>query len=63
MDAALDKLDRLPAMAKEELVKALTSTISYDGQVTVSEAEMLRAVCSILHCPLPPFILSARTAP
>jgi Zn-dependent protease with chaperone function len=62
MDAALDKLDRLPAVAKEELVKALTTTISHDGRVTVSEAEILRAVCAILHCPLPPFILSSQTA-
>ncbi len=63
MDAALDKLDQLPAMAKEELVKALTTTISHDGRVTVSEAELLRAVCAILHCPLPPFVLDVRTAP
>jgi Zn-dependent protease with chaperone function len=55
MDTALDKLDRLPSMAKAELVKALTNTISHDGAVTVGEAELLRAVCTILHCPLPPF--------
>jgi len=62
MDAALDKLDRLPALAKEELVKALTTTISHDGRVSVSEAELLRAVCAILHCPLPPFVLNIQTA-
>jgi hypothetical protein len=59
MDAALDRLDRLPAMAKAELVGALTTTISHDGRVTVSEAELLRAVCAVLHCPLPPFIFNA----
>ncbi len=62
MDAALDKLDSLPAMAKEELVKALTATISHDGKVTVGEAELLRAVCAILHCPLPPFVLDTAVA-
>ena len=62
MDAALDRLDRLPAMAKEELVKALTTSISHDGKVTVSEAELLRAVCAILHCPLPPFVLKLEAA-
>ena len=62
MDAALEKLDRLPALAKEELVKALTTSISHDGRVTVSEAELLRAVCAILHCPLPPFVLNIETA-
>ena len=61
MDKALDKLDGLPAVAKEELVKALTMTISHDARVTVSEAELLRAVCAILHCPLPPFVLDTNT--
>ena len=63
MDAALDTLDRLPAIAKEELVKALTTTISHDATVTVSEAELLRAVCTILHCPLPPFVLDDQARP
>ena len=63
MDAALDTLDRLPAVAKEELVKALTTTIAHDGSVTVSEAELLRAVCTILHCPLPPFVLDDQAMP
>ena len=61
MDAALETLDRLPVLAKEELVKALTTTIAHDGRVTVSEAELLRAVCAILHCPLPPFVLNIET--
>lgn len=62
MDTALDTLDRLPVIAKEELVKALTATISHDGRVTVGEAEMLRAVCAIVHCPLPPFIVNTQAA-
>jgi Zn-dependent protease with chaperone function len=57
MDTSLDRLDRLPPVAKEELVKALTTCIAHDGKVTVGEAEMLRAVCAILHCPLPPMLL------
>jgi Zn-dependent protease with chaperone function len=60
MDTALQKLDSLPIVAKEELVKALTKSISYDARVTLSEAEMLRAVCAILHCPLPPFVWETR---
>lgn len=63
MDQALDKLDKLPPMIKQELVKALTVTMSHDGKVTVSEAELLRAVCIILHCPLPPFVLAAAIEP
>jgi len=63
MDAALDTLDRLPPVAKEALVQALTTTISHDGTVTVSEAELLRAVCAILHCPLPPLVLETPGTP
>ncbi len=56
MDKALEKLDKLPAMIKETLVQALVTTISHDNKVTINEAELLRAVCAILHCPLPPFL-------
>ena len=56
MDAALEKLDKMPAMVKQELVKSLTVTISHDGKVTINEAELLRAICGIIHCPLPPFL-------
>ena len=62
MDRALDKLDTLAPIIKEELIKALTVTISHDGKVRVSEAELLRAVCAILHCPLPPFVADAVSA-
>jgi len=37
--------------------------MSHDGKVTMSEAELLRAVCNILHCPLPPFVLDAAIEP
>ena len=29
-------------------------TIAHDGRMTVSESELLRAICAVLHCPLPP---------
>ena len=56
MDGALEKLDTLPAMGKQALVQALSATVSHDNTVTVSEAELLRAVCAVLHCPLPPLL-------
>jgi hypothetical protein len=59
MDDALEKLDALPAMGKQALVQALSATISHDNRVTVSEAELLRAVCAVLHCPLPPLLTGA----
>jgi len=56
LDAALDKLDRLMPAAKELLIQALVNTITSDGKFTVHEAELLRAVCAALHCPLPPLV-------
>ena len=55
-DTALTQLDRLQILDKQALVSALVLTISYDGKVTPHEAELLRAICATLHCPLPPFV-------
>jgi len=54
LDKALPKLDQLMPAGKELLVRGLTQAISADGVVTVVEAELLRAICAALHCPLPP---------
>jgi hypothetical protein len=56
LDAALLKLDRLRGPAKELLIEALLKTVNHDGSVTIGEAELLRAICAALHCPLPPII-------
>ena len=63
LDAIWPQLDALEPMAKELLLEGLVAAISHDGQVTVSEAELLRTVCASLHCPLPPVLdTPARTA-
>jgi hypothetical protein len=62
LDVALSKLDRLVPVAKEQLVEALVRTISHDERLTIGEAELLRAVCAALHCPLPPLIESSAVA-
>jgi Zn-dependent protease with chaperone function len=54
LDRALDRLDGLSLPVKQELIRALLTTLSHDGVVTVMEAELLRAVCGILHVPVPP---------
>jgi Zn-dependent protease with chaperone function len=58
LDAALNRLDLLMPMAKEQLVEALMKTVTYDQQLNVSEAELVRVVCGSLHCPLPPLVAS-----
>jgi Zn-dependent protease with chaperone function len=58
-EAALTQLDRLHMPDKQALVSALVLTISHDGKVSPDEAELLRAICATLHCPLPPFVFNA----
>ena len=59
LDQALTRLDRLQPAAKNLLVQALAATISHDGRMTVAESELLRAICAVLHCPLPPLYAPA----
>jgi hypothetical protein len=56
LDRALKCLDGLRPAAKEQLVEALVKTISHDGKLSLDEAELLRAVCAAVHCPLPPLM-------
>jgi len=53
LDDALPALDRLKPADKEKLVKALIVTVMADNKVAVSEMELLRVVCSVIHVPLP----------
>ncbi|MCL4790895.1 MAG: M48 family metallopeptidase [Gammaproteobacteria bacterium] len=56
LDRALRCLDGLEAAGKSRLVEALGITVVHDGQVMRTEAELLRAICAVLHCPLPPLV-------
>jgi Zn-dependent protease with chaperone function len=53
LDEVWEPLDGLDPLAKELLVEAVVAAVSHDGQVRVEEAELLRTVCAVLHCPLP----------
>jgi hypothetical protein len=37
----------------QQLVAGVVAVIADDGQTTVTEMELLRTVCAILHCPMP----------
>ena len=56
LDAVWDPLDRLDPLAKQVAVEAITDAVSHDGRVSVAEAELLRTICGVLHCPLPPML-------
>ena len=53
LDQVWPALDALDPLAKQVVVEALTATVALDGRISVAEAELLRTVCGVLHCPLP----------
>jgi Zn-dependent protease with chaperone function len=63
LDRALDVLRRFDPAGRERLIQALSMTIGHDNRMTVIEAELMRAVCASLDCPLPPLLTSNRLAP
>ncbi len=56
LDAVWEPLDALDPLAKQVMVEAVTAAVSHDGRVSVAEAELLRTICGVLHCPLPPML-------
>jgi hypothetical protein len=50
---ALPRLGRLDPLAKKTVIDGLVKTITSDEVMTEAEAELLRTVCALLHCPLP----------
>jgi Zn-dependent protease with chaperone function len=57
LDRRLDVLQRLNSKGKESLLRAVSATAGHDGKLTVTEAELIRAVCATLDCPLPPILV------
>ncbi len=56
LDRALRCLDGLSPAEKARMIEALGVTVVHDGQIVRTEAELLRAICAVLHCPLPPMV-------
>jgi Zn-dependent protease with chaperone function len=56
LEEALDILGKINSAGRRSLIEAVTRTIAHDGRMTVPEAELLRAICATLDCPLPPII-------
>ncbi len=56
LDAVWPLLDALEPAAKQALIEAITTAVSHDGNISVTESELLRTVCGVLHCPLPPML-------
>jgi len=58
-DKSLDRLCKLQVAAKQLLVESLVRTIAHDSMLAPSEAELLRTICAVLECPLPPVLPAA----
>lgn len=54
LQAAVDRLACLTPLLKAPLIDAAADLVLSDGQVQVAEAELLRALCTLLDCPMPP---------
>lgn len=54
LDEVWPALDALEPLAKQMTVEAVTAAASHDGRISVAESELLRTICGVLHCPLPP---------
>jgi len=53
---ALARLVHLRPFAKKVLIEGMVRCIAYDRTLLVAEGELLRTVCAVLHCPLPPIL-------
>jgi hypothetical protein len=53
---ALQHLDQASGAVKKRLLNAALVVVSVDQKITVTEAELLRAIAATLNCPIPPLL-------
>jgi Zn-dependent protease with chaperone function len=63
LNEALVELAQAAAKQRGRLVGACAACICADSQVKVGEAELLRAICDLLDCPLPPLLPGMEVSP
>jgi Zn-dependent protease with chaperone function len=59
LDESLQRLSNAKLGTKRKLVDACVACVVADGQTTVEEAELLRAVCASIGAPMPPIATAA----
>ncbi len=57
LDKSLDILLALNNEGKQMLLEAITIVVMSDKTLAVTEAELIRAICASLDCPLPPILV------
>lgn len=63
LDAALRELRQAAPKLRARLVDATAACICADMDVSVEEGELLRAICDMLNCPMPPLLAGQRVSP
>ncbi len=63
LDAALRELRHAAAKLRARLVDACSACICADQSVSVEEGELLRAICDMLNCPMPPLLAGQSVSP
>ncbi len=62
LQTALEQLTHVVAKQQQRLIDAAAATICADSEVRVEEAELLRGICDMLNCPMPPLLPGERVA-
>ena len=63
MDQSLRDLAQVAAKQRARLVNACAACVCADSMVNVAECELLRAVCDMLDCPMPPLVAGQEVSP
>ena len=63
LDEALRELRQTAPKLRARLVDACAACICADLAVSVEEGELLRAICDMLNCPMPPLLAGQEVSP
>jgi hypothetical protein len=63
LDGALRDLAQAAPKQRARLIGACASCICADAAVNVTECELLRAICDMLDCPMPPLVAGQDVSP
>jgi Zn-dependent protease with chaperone function len=63
LDDALRELRQVAPKLRAQLVDACAACICADRTVSVEEGELLRAICDMLNCPMPPLLAGQSVSP
>lgn len=58
LEQAFAKLEGISPLLKRRLLAACLECISHDGKVTLTEAEIFRAIADAIGCPAPPWLVN-----